>query len=153
MGVSNSDYNDARDRIVAAAAVKCSIKEITSYEGKPTDDGRPVRDTDYVTLQFEEDVKTTDDEIIEAGGTTRIPFWEIKDPQDEKQEGQNFRNKRLWRQMVVCALKLDKNVKKAKEELEGAGGNSALIGRVVVANFKPFNDRDAVDKFEAVREE
>lgn len=153
--LNNKDaVNSAFTRTVAAGCKRVSIKGIRETPGKPTDDGSPIRDTLFLDLQLEEDAKTDDGADMKAGAVISIGLNSCDAPgDDEKLLRMNEISARTYRQLIIAAMRLPKGCKDAASQLEQSGGPTQLVGRVVVAEFKPSKTGiNNVNKFSALPE-
>lgn len=153
MGLLNSkDWGDAMRRTVAKGTKRCTIKEVRDQAGKPTEDGKPVKDTTFISLQLVEPAKTTDGDEIAPGAVIDIGLQTCSDTGgDEKLATMNRLSQERFRQLIVAAFKLPANSKEGPTVLEKNGGASSLVGRQVIADFSPSKQgMNNVDQFSAV---
>lgn len=152
--LKNKDVNNAYRRVVAKGTKRVSIVEVREKEFPAGEDGSPARCATFVPLRLEEDAKDTDGGDIKAGAVVDIAFNTSDNPNsDDKVATMNRISEERFRELVVAALRLPKDVKDVIGQLESAGGADALKGRVVVADFSPSkNGNNNINKFAALPE-
>jgi len=150
--LNNKDWSGAYRRTIAKTTAKCSIVEVRDVEGKLGDDGKPGKDTTYITLRLEQDVKDQNGDVVATGGTVDIALNTSANPDnDDKITTMNRISQERFRELVVSALGLDPKTKNAADELEKAGGANALKDRIVVVDFAPSKQgMNSVNKFAAL---
>lgn len=150
--LNNKDVNMAYRRAVAKGTKRCVIKDVRESAGKDKGDGKPVKDTMFVSLQLTEAAKTTDGDDIAPGGVFDVSFNTVADPAgDTKLETMNRISRERFRELLIAALGLPDNCKDVIEQFESRGGVSSLIGKEVVVDWSPTKQgMNNVDKFAAV---
>jgi hypothetical protein len=153
MGLLNSkDYNDAFRRTVAKGTKRCKVVDVRESAGKPKDDGSPVMDSTFIDLQLDEDAKTIDGDVIQAGAVISVTLNTCEHPQgDEKMVTMNRMSHERFRELVVACCGLPANCKDAADQLEKLGGAAALKGRVIAVDWSPSKKgMNSVDRFAAI---
>ena len=150
--LNNKDWSGAYRRTIAKTTAECSIADIREPEPKVGDDGKPGKDSTFISLRLEQDVKDTNGDVIAKGGTVDVTLNTAPNPDnDEKITMMNRISQERFRELVVSALGLDPKTKTAFEEFTAMGGPAALKDRHVIVDFKPSSQgMNSVNKFAAV---
>lgn len=150
--LNNKDVNTAYRRTVAKSTKRCVIKDVRESAGKDQGDGKPIKDTMFVSLQLVEAAKTTDGDDIAPGGTFDVSFNTVADANgDPKLETMNRISRERFRELLIAGLGLPANSKDVMEQLDSRGGVSALLGKEIVVDWSPTKQgMNSVDKFAAV---
>lgn len=150
--LQNRDVNAAYRRTLAKCTMPCIIKEIREKTGEVGEDGKPAKDTTFITLQLQKDGKTTDGDDFKSGATIDVSLQYAPNPNgDSKLETMNRISMERTRELIIAGLRLPPNTKDPIGELEKNGGPSALNGRAIIVDFSPSKrDGNNVDKFSRV---